>query len=176
MDLEDRLNDPLTTAVVLDIAWPNKGGFELLESIGRSPSCPLAIIVTELDTKTVDSIRRLANAKELKVSVFRKGRTHALKACLQSLQPSNMSFGAQDLSKPSIVNFFASSTSQSSLRFRCLADLRGGGPLRHSASGLRRNPPRSVHRCRRKGRPHRKAHRCRHLPGLSRLANGASKD
>src|SRR6185295_3468745 len=98
-DLEDRLSDPLTTAVVLDIAWPNKGGFELLERIGRSPSCPLAIIVTELDTKTVDSIRRLANAKELKVSVFRKGRTHALKACLQSLQPGNMSFGAQDLNE-----------------------------------------------------------------------------
>jgi len=96
-ELADLLCDPLMRAVVLDIAWPNKGGFELLESIGRSPSRPLAIIVTELDTKTVDSIRRLADAKGLKISVFKKGRTQAIKTCLRSLLPRNTSFGARDL-------------------------------------------------------------------------------
>jgi len=96
-ELNTCLNDTRVVAVVLDIAPPNKGGFELLERIGHSPSSPLAILVTDLDAKTTDSIRRVAEAKALKVAIFKKGRSQALNACLRSLMPPNAGFGAREL-------------------------------------------------------------------------------
>ncbi|HTE40946.1 MAG TPA: EAL domain-containing protein, partial [Steroidobacteraceae bacterium] len=73
--------------------------FELLESIGHSLSSPLVIAVTELDSKTVDSIRRLAAAKGLKVAVFKKGpdQENAIKTCLAGLRRKDERFGAEDL-------------------------------------------------------------------------------
>src|SRR5262249_27584151 len=98
-ELKACLRDPLVAGVVLDVGLPNSGGFELLESIGESPASPLAIIVTDLDAKTVDSIRRLADQKGLKVSLFKKGRMQPLKTCLLSLVPKNTAFTASDLNE-----------------------------------------------------------------------------
>src|SRR5882672_6916410 len=70
--LEIELHDALTVAVVVDLVGPKSGGFELLERIANSPSHPLVVVITALDAKTIDSIRRLANSKGLKLRVFRK--------------------------------------------------------------------------------------------------------
>src|SRR5579871_5536240 len=70
--LEIELHDPLTAAVVVDLVGPKSGGFELVERIANASSRPLVIVITSLDSKTVDSIRRLAASKGLKVRVFRK--------------------------------------------------------------------------------------------------------
>jgi EAL domain-containing protein (putative c-di-GMP-specific phosphodiesterase class I) len=96
--LEIELHDPLTVAVVVDLIGPKSGGFELLERIANAPSHPLVVVITSLDSKTVDSIRRLATTKGLKVRVFRKsGDEEALRACLTALEKREVLFSAEHL-------------------------------------------------------------------------------
>jgi len=97
--LEIELHDPLTAAVVVDLVGPKSGGFELLERIANAPSQPLVVVVTSLDSKTLDSIRRLAATKGLKVRVFRtSGDEEALRACLTTLEKREVIFAAEHLS------------------------------------------------------------------------------
>src|ERR1017187_6465011 len=70
--LEVELHDPLMAAVVLDLVGPKNGGFELLERVANAPSRPQVIVVTALDPRTIDSIRRMGNTKGLKLRVFKK--------------------------------------------------------------------------------------------------------
>ena len=98
--LEIELHDTLTAAVVVDLVGPKSGGFELLERIANSPSHPLVVVITALDAKTIDSIRRLANTKGLKVRVFRKsGDEEALRVCLTTLEKREIRFAAEHLSE-----------------------------------------------------------------------------
>src|SRR5258706_4942852 len=71
-DLEAELANPLVAAVVLDLMGPRSGGFELLERVANAPARPQVIVVTALDTKTIDSLRRLGTSKGLNLRVFRK--------------------------------------------------------------------------------------------------------
>src|SRR5215831_12853400 len=97
--LEIELHDPLTVAVVVDLVGPKSGGFELLERIANAPSQPLVLVITSLDSKTLDSIRRLATTKGLKVRVFRKsGDEEALRTCLTTLEKREVLFAAEHLS------------------------------------------------------------------------------
>src|SRR3954469_24427844 len=98
--LEIELHDALTAAVVVDLAGPKGGGFELLERIANAPSHPLVIVITALDAKTSDSIRRLASTKGLKVRVFRKtGDEELLRVCLAELEKREVRFTAEHLSE-----------------------------------------------------------------------------
>jgi EAL domain-containing protein (putative c-di-GMP-specific phosphodiesterase class I) len=98
--LEIELHDALTTAVVVDLVGPKSGGFELVERIANAPSQPTVIVITALDAKTSDSIRRLASAKGLKVRVFRKsGDEEALRTCFTGLEKREVRFSAEHLSE-----------------------------------------------------------------------------
>src|SRR5258706_4634901 len=84
--LEAELSNPLVAAVVVDLMGPRNGGFELLERVASAPARPLVIVVTALDTKTVDSVRRLGHSKELNLRVFRKDdEANLLRSCLAEL-------------------------------------------------------------------------------------------
>jgi EAL domain-containing protein (putative c-di-GMP-specific phosphodiesterase class I) len=96
--LEAQLSDPLIAAVVVDLAGPNSGGFELLERLAKAPSHPQVIVVTALDAKTVDSIRRLGQAKSLDLKIFRKQDDRSgLRACLAGIEKREMHFGVEHL-------------------------------------------------------------------------------
>src|SRR5260370_35614328 len=71
-DLEAELANPLVAAVVLDLMGPRSGGFELLERVANAPAHPQVIVVTALDTKTIDSLRRLGPSKGLNLRALRK--------------------------------------------------------------------------------------------------------
>ncbi|HEY4265615.1 MAG TPA: EAL domain-containing protein [Micropepsaceae bacterium] len=97
-DLELSLHDPLMAAVVLDIVGSKSGGFELIERLANAPSHPQVIVVTALDAKTVDSIRRLGNAKGLKLRVFKKdGDAEELRGFLAKLEKREARFGIEHL-------------------------------------------------------------------------------
>jgi EAL domain-containing protein (putative c-di-GMP-specific phosphodiesterase class I) len=95
------LRDPQIVAVVLDIAGPHAGGFELLERVSSAPSRPQLIVITAIDQKTIDSTRRLARNKELKLTVFKKDRLDAagLAACFGSIAAQKPRFGAKELAE-----------------------------------------------------------------------------
>jgi len=96
--LDVELHDPLTVAVVMDLAGAKNGGFELLEKISNAPSHPLVVVVTALDAKTVESIRRLASIKGLRIRVFRSsGDEEALRACLTAIEKREIRFAAHHL-------------------------------------------------------------------------------
>jgi EAL domain-containing protein (putative c-di-GMP-specific phosphodiesterase class I) len=96
--LEAELSNPLTAAVVLDLAGAKNGGFELLERVANAPARPQVIVVTALDAKTVDSIRRLGNSKGMKLRVFRKDEDrNGLRSCLAALEKRELRFGAEHL-------------------------------------------------------------------------------
>ncbi|HXJ01994.1 MAG TPA: EAL domain-containing protein [Micropepsaceae bacterium] len=96
--LEIELYDPLIAAVVLDLVGPRSGGFELLERAANAPSRPQMIVVTELDSKTIESIRRLGNTKGLKLRVFRKGEdAEDLRSFIVKLEKREVRFGAEHL-------------------------------------------------------------------------------
>ena len=96
--LEIELHDPSTVAVVVDLVGPKSGGFELLERIANAPSRPVVVVITSLDSKTLDSIRRLASSKGLKVRAFRKsGDEEGLRACFTTLEKREVVFAAEHL-------------------------------------------------------------------------------
>ena len=96
--LEIELHDSLMAAVVLDLVGPKNGGFALLERVANAPSRPQVIVVTSLDLKTVDSIRRLGNSKGMKLRVFRKNcDENELKDFLVNLEKREVRFGAEHL-------------------------------------------------------------------------------
>src|SRR4051812_29615696 len=96
--LEAELSNPLVAAVVLDLMGPKNGGFELLERAANSPARPRVIVVTALDTKTVESVRRLAATKELNLRIFRKDDDPTLlRSCLAELEKRDAHFTAEHL-------------------------------------------------------------------------------
>ncbi len=96
--LEVELHDPLMAAVVLDLAGPKNGGFELLERVANAPSRPQVIVVTALDPGTIASVRRLGNSKGLNLRVFRKdGDEDELRGFLAQLEKREVRFGADHL-------------------------------------------------------------------------------
>src|SRR5437762_220973 len=96
--LETELSNPLVAAVVVDLMGPRSGGFELLERIANAPARPQVIVVTALDTKTVDSLRRLGSSKSLNLRVFRKDdEAKLLRSCLAELEKREVSFTAEHL-------------------------------------------------------------------------------
>jgi EAL domain-containing protein (putative c-di-GMP-specific phosphodiesterase class I) len=96
--LEVELHDPLMAAVVLDLVGPKGGGFELIERLSNAPSHPQMIVVTALDVKTVDSIRRLGNTKGLKLRVFKKdGDAEELRSFVAKLEKRDVRFGVEHL-------------------------------------------------------------------------------
>jgi EAL domain-containing protein (putative c-di-GMP-specific phosphodiesterase class I) len=96
--LEVELHDPLMAAVVLDLVGSKGGGFELIERLANAPSHPQVIVVTALDPKTVDSIRRLGKTKGLKLHVFKKdGDAEALRGFLAKLEKREVRFGVEHL-------------------------------------------------------------------------------
>ena len=96
--LEVELHDPLMAAVVLDLVGPKNGGFELLERVANAPSRPQVIVVTALDPRTIDSIRRMGNTKGLKLRVFKKnGDEGELRGFLAKLEKRQVRFGAEHL-------------------------------------------------------------------------------
>src|SRR5882762_7376235 len=98
--LEAELTNPLVAAVVLDLMGPRSGGFELLERVANAPAHPQVIVVTALDTKTVDSLCRLGNSKGLNLRVFRKSdEASLLRSCLAELGKREVSFTAEHLSE-----------------------------------------------------------------------------
>jgi EAL domain-containing protein (putative c-di-GMP-specific phosphodiesterase class I) len=96
--LEVELHDPLMAAVVLDLAGPKNGGFQMLERVANAPSRPQVIVVTALDAGTIASVRRLGNTKGLKLRVFRKnGDDDELRGFLAKLEKREVRFGAEHL-------------------------------------------------------------------------------
>jgi EAL domain-containing protein (putative c-di-GMP-specific phosphodiesterase class I)/CheY-like chemotaxis protein len=96
--LEAELANPLVAAVALDLMGPRSGGFELLERVANAPARPQVIVVTALDTKTVDSIRRLGDSKGLNLRVFRKDdEVSLLSSCLAELGKREVHFTAEHL-------------------------------------------------------------------------------
>src|SRR6266852_3357691 len=93
--LEAELSDPLVAAVVIDLMGPRNGGFELLERVANAPARPQVIIVTALDTETIDSLQRFGRMKELNLRVFRKDDdTNLLRSCLIELEKREARFTA----------------------------------------------------------------------------------
>src|SRR6185312_7299131 len=71
---------------------------ELLERVAKAACSPQVIVVTALDAKTVDSIRRLGNAKNLELKIFRKQEDrNGLRACLAALEKRELRFGVEHL-------------------------------------------------------------------------------
>lgn len=104
--LEAEASNPLVAAVALDLTGPRNGGFELLERVANAPSRPQVIVVTALDPKTVDSIRRLGAAKGLNLKIFRKeDDAGALRSCLAALEKRELNFTAEHLSDAIDQNF-----------------------------------------------------------------------
>jgi EAL domain-containing protein (putative c-di-GMP-specific phosphodiesterase class I) len=96
--LEAELSNPLVAAVVVDLMGPRSGGFELLERVATSPARPQVIVVTALDTKTVDSLRRLGSSKGLNLRVFRKDdEAKLVRSCLAELEKREVCFTAEHL-------------------------------------------------------------------------------
>jgi EAL domain-containing protein (putative c-di-GMP-specific phosphodiesterase class I) len=96
--LEAELANPLVAAVALDLMGPRSGGFELLERVANAPARPQVIVVTALDTKTVDSLRRLGNSKGLNLRVFRKDdEASLLRSCLAELGKREVHFTTEHL-------------------------------------------------------------------------------
>src|ERR1700687_5454889 len=96
--LEAELANPLVAAVVVDLTGPRSGGFELLERVANAPARPQIIVVTALDAKTVDSLRRLGSTKGLNLRVFRKDdEPKLLRACLAELEKREVRFTAEHL-------------------------------------------------------------------------------
>ncbi len=97
-DLEAELANPLVAAVVLDLMGPRSGGFELLERVANAPAHPQVIVVTALDTKTIDSLRRLGTSKGLNLRVLRKDdEVSLLRSCLAELGKREVRFTAEHL-------------------------------------------------------------------------------
>jgi EAL domain-containing protein (putative c-di-GMP-specific phosphodiesterase class I)/CheY-like chemotaxis protein len=97
-DLEAELSDPLVAAVVIDLMGPRTGGFELLERVANAPARPQVIVVTALDTKTIDSLQRFGRMKELNLRVFRKDDdANLLRSCLTDLGKREARFTAAHL-------------------------------------------------------------------------------
>src|ERR1700704_6654474 len=96
--LEAELSNPLVAAVVIDLMGPRNGGFELLERVANAPARPQIIVVTALDTKTVDSLRRLGSTKGLNLRVFRKDdEAKLLRSCLAELEKREVTFTPEHL-------------------------------------------------------------------------------
>jgi EAL domain-containing protein (putative c-di-GMP-specific phosphodiesterase class I) len=96
--LEAELSNPLVAAVVIDLMGPRSGGFELLERVANAPARPQVIVVTALDTETIDSLQRFGRAKELNLRVFRKDDdTNLLRACFTELVKREARFTAAHL-------------------------------------------------------------------------------
>ena len=96
--LEAELTNPLVAAVVVDLMGPRSGGFELLERVANAPARPQIIVVTALDTKTVDSLRRLGSTKGLDLRVFRKDdEAKLLRSCLAELEKREVTFTPEHL-------------------------------------------------------------------------------
>ena len=97
-DLEAELSNPLVAAVVIDLMGSRNGGFELLERVANAPARPQVIVVTALDTKTIDSIQRFGRSKELNLRVFRKDdEANRLRSCLAELEKREVRFTAAHL-------------------------------------------------------------------------------
>ena len=96
--LEAELTNPLVAAVVVDLTGPRSGGFELLERVANAPARPQIIVVTALDAKTVDSLRRLGSTKGLNLRVFRKDdEAKLLRSCLAELEKREVTFTPEHL-------------------------------------------------------------------------------
>jgi len=96
--LEIELHDPLVAAVVLDLQGARSGGFELIERAANAPCRPHVLVVTALDAETVESIRRLANTKGLKLRVFRKNQDEdELRGFIAKLKKREIRFGVEHL-------------------------------------------------------------------------------
>lgn len=82
--LETLLEGGKVRAAVLDIAGPHGGGFELIEKVCAAPGAPAAVVVTDLDAKTIQSAERLAREKSLNLTIFKTRMFNAerLAACL----------------------------------------------------------------------------------------------
>src|SRR5258705_2458361 len=94
--LEAELSNPLVAAVVVDLMGPRSGGFELLERVATSPARPQVIVVTALDTKTVDSLRRLGSSKGLNLRVFRKDdEAKLVRSCIADVEKREGCFTAE---------------------------------------------------------------------------------
>src|SRR6266699_2889714 len=96
--LEAELANPLVAAVAVDLMGPRSGGFELLERVANAPARPQVIVVTALDSKTIESLRRLGNAKGLNLRIFRKDdEASLLRSCLAELGKRAVHFTAEHL-------------------------------------------------------------------------------
>src|SRR5258706_6035095 len=96
--LEAELSNTLVAAVVVDLMGPKSGGFELLERIATAPARPQVIVVTALDTKTIDSLRRLGSSKGINLRVFRKDdEAKLLRSCLAEREKREVCFTAEHL-------------------------------------------------------------------------------
>lgn len=94
---EHALADPAIAAIVLDVADPSCG-FEFVEMIGRASSGVLPIVVSSLDAKTLESVKRLAETKQIRISICAPADIEAhLPPCFQSLVQSQKRFAAKDL-------------------------------------------------------------------------------
>ena len=97
-DLEAELSNPLIAAVVVDLKGSRSGGFEFLERLAHAPARPQVIVVTALDAKTVDSLRRLGSSNDLNLRVFRKDdEANLLRSCLAELEKREVRFTAEHL-------------------------------------------------------------------------------
>ena len=104
--LDDLLKNESVSAAIIDLVGPRSGGFELVERICAAPAHPTAIVVTDLDRKTIGSTLRLAQTKGLRLTIFRKDAIgdDVLKTCFSQQYMEMSSFGAADLAD-SIENY-----------------------------------------------------------------------
>jgi DNA-binding NtrC family response regulator len=95
--LEAELSNPLVAAVVIDLMGSRNGGFELLERVANAPARPQVIVVTALDTKTIDSLQRFGRSKKLNLRVFRKDdEANRLRSCLAELEKREVRSARED--------------------------------------------------------------------------------
>ena len=70
--LAGEMGDPLLSSVVVDLASPRDGGFEVLEPLCKPGTKAAIIVIGTLDGKTAEGTASLAASKGVEIAVFRK--------------------------------------------------------------------------------------------------------
>jgi EAL domain-containing protein (putative c-di-GMP-specific phosphodiesterase class I) len=70
--LAREMGDPLLSSVVIDLASPRDGGFEMLEPLCKPGTKAAIIVIGALDGKTAEATAGLAASKGVEIAVFHK--------------------------------------------------------------------------------------------------------
>jgi EAL domain-containing protein (putative c-di-GMP-specific phosphodiesterase class I) len=70
--LLNHIDDPLLSAVVIDVAAPRDGGIDLLKRLYSPSSRARIVVIGAWDAKAADATHRLAQSRGIDIAVFRK--------------------------------------------------------------------------------------------------------